>query len=319
VSSPPTTAFNYRASKLSTDIYPLRGELKSAPAPFAEETVGGEPQPGEAWVEARLLTALDLKIGDSIDVGMKTLKLTRVLTYEPDRAGNFYSLTPRVMINLDGPRMQPVWFSPAVASAIVNCGAVPQGSTALQTYRDNCSSRDSRRTSECRTARDGNQQIGGALGKAERYLNMASLVAVLLAGVAVALVGQPLCQPTFRRQRITPLPGLVTPRSHAVVQRATGGAGLAGEPSAGAMLGWLAQFGLFYFLHDLLPADVPALADCCRPLPGSAPGWSRSRASPYHRWPHSVACRLCAYCAATCCPFRQARGWSMAPRCLRSA
>jgi putative ABC transport system permease protein len=24
-----------------------------------------------------------------------------VLTYEPDRAGNFYSLTPRVMINLD--------------------------------------------------------------------------------------------------------------------------------------------------------------------------------------------------------------------------
>jgi putative ABC transport system permease protein len=69
--------------------YPLRGELKSAPAPFATETSGGEPQPGEAWVEARLLTALDLKIGDSIDVGMKTLKLTRVLTYlQPHAPGD---------------------------------------------------------------------------------------------------------------------------------------------------------------------------------------------------------------------------------------
>ena len=82
------------------DVYPLRGELKSAPEPFAPEEPGGGPKPGEAWVEARLLTALDLKIGDSIDVGMKTLKLARVLTYEPDRAGNFYSLTPRVLINL---------------------------------------------------------------------------------------------------------------------------------------------------------------------------------------------------------------------------
>ena len=31
---------------------------------------------------------------------MKTLRMSRVLTYEPDRANNFYSLTPRVMINL---------------------------------------------------------------------------------------------------------------------------------------------------------------------------------------------------------------------------
>ena len=87
--------------KAADDVYPLRGELKSAPAPFATEVPGGGPKPGEAWVEARLLTALDLKIGDSIDVGMKTLKLARVLTYEPDRAGNFYSLTPRVLINLN--------------------------------------------------------------------------------------------------------------------------------------------------------------------------------------------------------------------------
>ena len=53
-------------------------------------------------------TGVVAMVGDSIDVGMKTLRLTHILTYEPDRAGNFYSLTPRVMINLaeagTGPR-----------------------------------------------------------------------------------------------------------------------------------------------------------------------------------------------------------------------
>ena len=80
--------------------YPLRGELRSAAEAYGPEVAGGGPAPGEAWVESRLLAALNLKIGDSVDVGMKTLRLSRVLTYEPDRAGNFYSLTPRVMINL---------------------------------------------------------------------------------------------------------------------------------------------------------------------------------------------------------------------------
>ena len=44
--------------KAVSPAYPLRGELKSASAPFAPEAPGGGPQPGEAWAEARLLTAL---------------------------------------------------------------------------------------------------------------------------------------------------------------------------------------------------------------------------------------------------------------------
>jgi putative ABC transport system permease protein len=36
-----------------------------------------------------------------IEVGNKPLQLTRVLTYEPDRVGDFYSLTPRVLMHLD--------------------------------------------------------------------------------------------------------------------------------------------------------------------------------------------------------------------------
>src|SRR5690606_37111983 len=87
--------------KAADSLYPLRGELRSAPAPYQPEQVSSGPQPGEAWAEARLFAALELQIGDLIEVGNKPLKLTRVLTYEPDRVGDFYSLTPRVLMHLD--------------------------------------------------------------------------------------------------------------------------------------------------------------------------------------------------------------------------
>ncbi|ROM79544.1 ABC transporter permease [Pseudomonas brassicacearum] len=238
--------------KAADDIYPLRGELKSAPAPFALEETGGRPNPGEAWVEARLLTALDLKIGDSIDVGNKTLRLSRVLTYEPDRAGNFYSLTPRVLINLKdldatgvvqpGSRVsyRDLWRGPA---------------SALQTYRDLIKP-GLEANQRLQDARDGNRQIGGALGKAERYLNMASLVAVLLSGVAVALSANRFATRRFDASALLRCLGLSRRETMVLFSLQLTVLGLLASIS-GALLGWIAQLGLFALLHDLLPTTVP--------------------------------------------------------------
>ena len=238
--------------KAADDTYPLRGELKSAPAPFATETVGGGPQPGEAWVEARLLTALDLKIGDSIDVGMKTLKLTRVLTYEPDRAGNFYSLTPRVLINLND----------LAATGVVQPGSRVSyrelwrgNAQALETYRQLIKP-GLAANQRLQDARDGNRQIGGALGKAERYLNMASLVAVLLSGVAVALSATRFATRRFDASALLRCLGLSRRETMVLFSLQLTVLGLLASIS-GALLGWLAQLGLFALLHDLLPTDVP--------------------------------------------------------------
>src|SRR5471030_1321129 len=238
--------------KAADDVYPLRGELKSAPTPFAPEVSGGGPKPGEAWVEARLLTALDLKIGDSIDVGMKTLKLSRVLTYEPDRAGNFYSLTPRVLINL---------------SDLTATGVVQPGSRVSyrELWRGNAQSLETYRqlvkpglaaNQRLQDARDGNRQIGGALGKAERYLNMASLVAVLLSGVAVALSATRFAMRRFDASALLRCLGLSRRETMLLFSLQLTVLGLLASLS-GALLGWLAQLGLFALLHDLLPTDVP--------------------------------------------------------------
>jgi putative ABC transport system permease protein len=238
--------------KAADDHYPLRGELKSASVLYGPETAGGRPQPGEAWAEARLLAALDLKIGDSIDVGSKTLRLTHVLTYEPDRAGNFYSLTPRVMINL----------ADLQATGVVQPGSrvsfreLWRGTpSALQTYRELLKP-GLAANQRLQDARDGNQQIGGALGKAERYLNMASLVAVLLSGVAVALSANRFASRRFDASALLRCLGLSRREAMLLFSAQLLLLGLLAS-LAGALLGWQAQLGLFYLLHDLLPAAVP--------------------------------------------------------------
>ncbi|SER72494.1 ABC transporter permease [Pseudomonas sp. NFPP19] len=245
-------AIQLSSIKAVDEAYPLRGQLKSAPAPYGVEEPGGGPAPGDAWVEPRLLTALDLKIGDSIDVGMKTLRLARVLTYEPDRAGNFYSLTPRVLINLQDLQATGV-VQPGSRVSFKELWRGP--APALEAYRQQIKPALAA-NQRLQDARDGNQQIGGALGKAERYLNMASLVAVLLSGVAVALSANRFAARRFDASALLRCLGLSRRETMLLFSVQLGVLGLLASLS-GALLGWLAQLGLFYLLHDLLPNDVP--------------------------------------------------------------
>jgi len=238
--------------KAADGAYPLRGQVRSAAAPYAEETAGGGPAPGEAWVEPRLLAALGLRVGDSIDVGMKTLRMSRVLTYEPDRANNFYSLTPRVMMNL----------ADLQATGVIQPGSrvsyrdLWRGDTqALAQYREGLE-KNLAANQRLLDTRDGNRQIGGALGKAERYLNMASLVAVLLAGVAVALSASRYATRRLDACALLRCLGLSRHQALGLYCLQLAMLGLVAA-MAGALLGWLAQLGLFRLLHGLLPSVVP--------------------------------------------------------------
>ncbi|MDP3979766.1 MAG: ABC transporter permease [Pseudomonas sp.] len=239
--------------KAADNAYPLRGELKSAAAPYAAEQAGPGPQPGEAWAEARLFAALELSVGDTIEVGSKNLILSRVLTYEPDRAGDFYSLTPRVLMHLDD----------LAATGVVQPGSrvryrelwrgTPE---ALAAYRQAVST-NLAANQRLEDARDGNRQIGNALGRAERYLNLASLAAVLLAGVAVALSAARFAARRFDASALLRCLGLSRNQALGLFSLQLALLGL-GASLIGALLGWLAQHGLFYLLQDLLPAQIPA-------------------------------------------------------------
>ncbi len=245
-------AIQLSSIKAVDEAYPLRGALKSAAGPQEEERSGGTPAPGEAWAEARLLTALDLKIGDIIEVGMKPLRLSRVLTYEPDRAGDFYSLTPRVLINLADLGATEV-VQPGSRVRYLDFWSGP--SEALTAYRDARTS-DLAANQRLEDARSGNRQIGGALGRAERYLNLASLAAILLAGVAVALSANRFASRRFDASALLRCMGLSRREALVLFGLQLVTLGLLAS-LAGALLGWVAQQALFRLLADLLPRGVP--------------------------------------------------------------
>ena len=86
--------------KAVSDGYPLRGKLRLTTGPgTTEEVVARAPAPGSVWVEAAVLDALALKVGDDLLLGDATLRIAQVIAVEPDRGAGFIGFSPRVMLN----------------------------------------------------------------------------------------------------------------------------------------------------------------------------------------------------------------------------
>jgi putative ABC transport system permease protein len=75
--------------------YPFYGIVTLASGrPFHEVL-----QPGAVVVAQDLLERLQLKIGDALQIGQATLTIGDVVTFEPDRPVNFFTLGPRIFID----------------------------------------------------------------------------------------------------------------------------------------------------------------------------------------------------------------------------
>ncbi len=80
--------------KLVEPDYPFYGEVTLASGrPF--HTV---LQPGTVIVAQELLDRLQLRVGDQLQIGQATLTIGDVVTFEPDRPVNFFTLGPRIFI-----------------------------------------------------------------------------------------------------------------------------------------------------------------------------------------------------------------------------
>jgi len=87
--------------KAVSAAYPLRGKLRTAPAPGAADVPAQHgPAPGTVWVEERLVSALGAPVGSSVHLGKSELRVAAVLTLEPERSTGFFNLAPRLLMNI---------------------------------------------------------------------------------------------------------------------------------------------------------------------------------------------------------------------------
>ncbi len=168
--------------KAVSEGYPLRGALVTGSEPFGSgSAAAGTPKPGEVWMDSRLFPALDVRLGDMVEVGVAPLKVSRVLLKEPDRGGSFFDLGPRLLMNLaDVPATEVVQPGSRIDYRLLLRGE----DQALDAYREALRLDEG---FQWVGVRESSPRIGAALDRAESFLLLGGLLAVLLAGVAVAL------------------------------------------------------------------------------------------------------------------------------------
>ena len=237
--------------KAVSDGYPLRGRLLTTQDRSAESEAANIPPSGRAWVEARVLTSLGLSLGQQIEVGEKTFTLDRIITREPDPRGDLYSLSPRVLINVQD----------LAATRVIQPGS--------RVHRYELFSGDEAQIRRFKSwlkpqlhpgqriidVHEDRPEVGNALKRAQRYLGLTTIAVVLIAGCAIAMSVRRYTERHYDLTAMLKCFG-VSGRSilylYAVQFLVIGTAASA----VGCTLGWLLQEIAAFLLRDLLPQHL---------------------------------------------------------------
>lgn len=162
--------------------YPLRGSLRVAPEPFGVGVVTQKlPQLGEVWLDSRLFPALGVALGDTIEVGLAKLKISNVITSEPDRGGGMFDWGPRLLMRMaDVPATEVVQPGSRLTYRLLLRGDDADLNALKEDF-------DLQPGQSWVGIKESSPSIGSALARAERFLLLGGLLAVLLAGLAVVL------------------------------------------------------------------------------------------------------------------------------------
>jgi putative ABC transport system permease protein len=185
--------------KAVSPSYPLRGRLQLADAPGGPtQLLAAAPEPGTAWVDAGLLDAIGLKVGDSLLLGDSRFRIARVIVIEPDRGAGFSTFSPRVMI-AEADLAATGLIQPASRVGYRLAVAAPDGAAA---GRGDALVRQFVQWTEARikdaplrgvrveSLEGGRPEMQRTLGRAEMFLNLVALLAALLSAVAVGIAAR---------------------------------------------------------------------------------------------------------------------------------
>jgi putative ABC transport system permease protein len=247
------------AVKAVTPGYPLRGKVRVAPALNAADAEAADiPRPGTVWLDERLTAALKVGTGDTIELGGARFRVAAVLTLEPDRGVSFMNFAPRLMMHIDDlpatGLVQPgsrIGYQLLAAGEREKIRQFEQWATAHLGRGERMESLDNARP-----------EVRAGLDRAQSFLGLTAMLAVVLSAVAVAL--------GTRRYTGRHLDGYAVMRCLGASQRQLFALfaweflllALAAS-AAGCVLGFVVQNLVAWWLAALIPGTLPQ--------PGPAP------------------------------------------------
>ncbi len=177
------------------DNYPLRGDVMIADAPFGQKQVTAElPQPGNVWLDSRLFQILNIKVGDSVEIGDSRFTVSQVLGEIPDAGFSVFSADPIVLMRLDDLAATNITGPGSRADYVAYFAGAQSDIDAFYDYLEPQLNDDLHRW---QSAADDESAIGRSVARAERYFLLASLLAIILAAVSIAVAAQRYSQRHF--------------------------------------------------------------------------------------------------------------------------
>ncbi len=239
--------------------FPLRGELViSDQVAVAGVTPGALPAAeipaaGTVWVEPRLAKLLDLKVGDTVSVGEREMPVSAILERENSRGGDMFSFAPRLMMNLDDVAATGlIQYGSRVKYQFLVAGDVRKvGEYAV--WANKVAARGER-VQDVSAARP---EIRSALEKARQFLGLSTMVAVILAIVAMFLASLPHVQRSLDTYALMRCFGASKALIMKILLWQTFMIGFLGS-LLGCLLGYLAQAGLAALAGSLFLEALPA-------------------------------------------------------------
>jgi putative ABC transport system permease protein len=212
----------------------------------------GDPAPGEVWPDSRVAAALGAGIGSELTVGALSLRVTRILISRPDQSSTFVEFASALLIN-DADLAATKLIQPG--SRIRYVLLLAGNSAQLDSFRRWHQGQEARHE-RVEDVADASPQIGDASKRAARFLALASLVAVLLCAVAIAMSAR-----SYVRRH---LDAVALMKTLGATRRLVLAVNLwqllllaAVASVLGAAAGWVTQLWLVRVLQGLLRADLP--------------------------------------------------------------
>lgn len=172
--------------KAVDDTYPLYGKLETQPP-------GLKPQAGSVLLAPRLMALLNLKIGDTLDVGDATLRIAGEVLQEPDAGFNPFQMAPRLMMN---------------TADVAKTGAVQPGSRVSWRYKYAGTPQQLADYEKWLLPKLGPEHrwigleqddsaLGKSLERSQQFLLLSALLTLLLAVAAVAVAMSHYCRSRY--------------------------------------------------------------------------------------------------------------------------
>ncbi|MCW8907385.1 MAG: ABC transporter permease [Sedimenticola sp.] len=240
--------------KAVSSNYPLRGDLRTRDsASAAERIVQQPPLAGNLWGEARLLAALNLQPGDEVSLGEAVLRVERVLSRDSALNNSFFRLGPEVLIALeDIPETGLVTPASRVRHRLLVAGDQARVEQFQEWAKQVLT--PGIRIQHLSSARP---ELRNTLDRGSRFLSLAALVAVLVAGATVALSTRRFVQRQSDTSAIMRCLGATQPLILKVLMLRLLLLGL-GASLVGILGGWITQRFLASLLSDWLGSSLPA-------------------------------------------------------------